>query len=231
MLPPLILLHGALGHPDQFRQLELLLHTQFDIHTLCFRGHGPQALSPQGIPVEELVQQVADYVKENELNQLTIFGYSLGGYVALLYAHQEPDRVKSVLTLATKMSWSAAIAAQERKLLIPEQIIKKIPAYAEQLARWHGQHKWKQLVLSTGDMMQRLGAFPLLQEAQLKAIANPVQMMVGDQDKMVSITETLEATQLIPGASFAVLPSSKHPFEQVRLALLHSLMQDFWKNK
>lgn len=231
MLPPLILLHGALGHPDQFRQLEVLLQPHFDIHTLCFSGHGDQPLTPEGIPVAHLVLQVANYINQHELQQVVIFGYSLGGYVALLYALQEPDRVKSVLTLATKMSWSEAIAAQERRMLQPELIMKKIPAYAGQLARWHGEGKWQQLVAATGDMMQQLGKLPLLQEQQLKAIALPVQMMVGDQDKMVSIAETLEATRQIPGARFAVLPSSKHPFEQIRLSLLHSLMQDFWKSE
>src|SRR5690606_6806519 len=139
-----------------------------------------------------------------QLEQVHILGYSMGGYVALCYALEQPQRVRSLLTLATKLDWSETGASRESRLLDPAIITEKVPRYAAQLADLHGTEQWKALLPAIGNMMISLGRKPLLGADQYTSIQARVQLMVGDQDKMVGISETVTAAQHIPGARIAV---------------------------
>lgn len=75
--------------------------------------------------------------------------------------------------------------------------------------------------------MTALGDNPLVDVALLSRIRQPVRLMVGDRDAVVTVEETASAARSIPGGSFAVLPDTPHPVEQVRTPLLRSLIADF----
>jgi len=224
----LLLLHGALGHSSHFEPFLPFLREHFQVHTPLFRGHGGTGIPTSGLSIESYVMQVAAYLQEQQLERVHIFGYSMGGYVALCYAQQQPERVASLLTLATKLHWNPGSVQQEVKMLHPDTIREKVPKYAAQLEALHGT-EWPALLTGIAGLMTRLGEQPLLNETVYRSVQTPVRLMVGDQDTMVSIDETRSAVQQIPGATFAVLPGTKHPIDRVRTSLLIDLMKDFWQ--
>lgn len=224
----LILLHGALGHSSNFEPYEQYLSEHFIIHKILFRGHGDTSVPSEGINMSVYVEQLHQYCEEHTLQEVDIFGYSMGGYVALSYALQYPGKVSSILTLATKLNWTEEGAIKESKMLNPEVIAEKVPRYAAQLAAMHGAEHWKQLLPAIADMMIDLGKHPLLTVENYARINTRVQLMLGDKDAMVTLDETLQAAKTIPEALLAVLPDTKHPIEQVRTGLLIGLMKDFW---
>jgi pimeloyl-ACP methyl ester carboxylesterase len=225
----LILLHGALGHSKDFDPYEALLSPYFNIHKILFQGHGGTEIPEAGLNIEGYVRQVQQYVAAHQLNEVHIFGYSMGGYVALRYAFGNPGKVASVLTLATKLEWTADGVLKETKMLDPELIQTKVPKYAAQLRSLHGEKDWALLLPAIAQLMQRLAGNPLLGKAEYESLNIPVQMMVGDKDAMVSMDETLDAVRNIANAGFAVLPHTKHSIDAVRVDLLTGLMLDFWK--
>lgn len=178
--------------------------------------------------MQHYVDQLHRYVVQHNLEEFAVFGYSMGGYVALCYALQYPGQISSLLTLATKLHWTAEGAARESQMLQPEVITEKVPRYATQLADLHGEEQWKHLLPAIAGMMTDLGNQTLLDTADYAKIGARTQLMVGDKDNMVSLAETQEAAALIPDARLAVLPGTKHPLEQVRVPLLKGLMCDFW---
>lgn len=224
----LLLLHGALGHTQHFVPYLSWLEQHFNVHHFLFEGHGETPIPENGIRMQTYLDQLHRYCETHNLRQFDVFGYSMGGYVALCYALQYPGRISSLLTLATKLHWTAEGAAKESKMLQPEMIAEKVPKYAAQLASQHGQEQWKALLPAIAGMMTDLGSNPLLGLHNYSAVNTRVQLMVGDKDAMVSLEETLEAARNIPEARFAVLPQTKHPLEQVRPQLLIDLMKDFW---
>jgi pimeloyl-ACP methyl ester carboxylesterase len=224
----LLLLHGALGHSNQFEPYEAWLSRHFTIHKILFRGHGGSDIPGDGISIGLYIDQVHRYCEEHRLEEVSVFGYSMGGYVALAYALQQPGRINSILTLATKLDWTKEGAAKESKMLNPDIIAEKVPKYAAQLASQHGTEHWKLLLPAIAGMMISLGDAPLLNEGNLGTLRIPVQLMVGDKDVMVSIEETGAAARSITDGRLAVLPHTKHPLEQVRPELLKHLMADFW---
>jgi pimeloyl-ACP methyl ester carboxylesterase len=225
----LILLHGALGHSSNFEPYEQYLSEHFRVHKILFQGHGDTSIPADGIRMISYVEQLNQYCEEHALKEINIFGYSMGGYVALVYALQYPGKVSSILTLATKLNWTEEGATKESKMLNPEVIAERVPKYAAQLAILHGTEHWKALLPAIAGMMIDLGRQPLLTTENYAHINTKVQLMLGDKDVMVSLDEIVQAAKAIPEARLAVLPNTKHPIEQVRPALLMNLMKDFWE--
>ncbi|EJL69084.1 alpha/beta fold hydrolase [Chryseobacterium populi] len=223
----LLLLHGALGHNEIFNPYLETLSAYFTIHSPLFSGHGETKLGEDGISIEKYTEELAAYCKKESLNNVYIFGHSMGGYVALCYALKHSDNINSIMTLGTKFDWTEEQALTESKMLDPETILLKIPKYAEQLETQHGP-QWKRLLPAIADMMIALGKNPPLDNNHLSAISIPVQIMIGDKDNMVSLAESAEVYKAIPNAKLAVLPDTKHPMDKVRPTLLLDLMKDFW---
>ena len=149
----------------------------------------------------------------------------MGGYVALCYALHHSENLNSIITLGTKFDWTEEQAIKESKMLNPEIIAEKVPKYAELLEKQHDT-KWKQLLPAIAEMMISLGKNPPLKD-NLSMINLPVQIMVGDQDNMVTIEESMEVYRNLPDAKLAVLPGTKHPLDKVRPDLLLNLIKDF----
>ncbi len=223
----LILLHGALGHSSAFEPFKKELSKYFIVHSPLFSGHGNTDLPANGITIEKYTEELKEYIEKENLANVYIFGHSMGGYVALCYALQYPEKLNSIMTLGTKFNWTEEQALKESKMLDPEAVAEKVPKYAGLMEAQHGQ-KWKPLLSAVAEMMISLGKNPPL-KGNLAAVAVPVQIMVGDRDIMVTLEETLETYRSLPEAKLAVLPDTKHPIDKVRPTLLMDLMKDFWK--
>ncbi|RYZ19526.1 MAG: alpha/beta hydrolase [Chitinophagaceae bacterium] len=225
---PLLLLHGALGGPDILQPLSALLQDQFTLYCPALPGHA-------GVPTEEyrmegLVDFLEAYLDREGLERPLLFGYSMGGYAALALAARAPGRLGAVATLATKLHWTPEGATKEARMLQPETIEAKVPAFADALARRHAPLDWKAVVAGTAALMQDLGNNPLLTAEQYRRIADPVLLLLGDRDGMVSIEETRDAFAQISGAQLGLLPGTPHPLEKVPVELLAAMLRHFFEN-
>ncbi|NEM96444.1 alpha/beta fold hydrolase [Pontibacter burrus] len=213
----LLLLHGALGAATMLEPLKKTLSGSYNVFTLDFAGHGGTAFAAEPFSIKLFAANVLDFLEREQLQQVHIFGYSMGGYVALYLAAEYPERIKSVFTLATKFAWSAEAAAKEVKLLDPEKIKAKVPHFAATLADRHAPNNWEEVMQQTVGLMLGLGQEPLLTPSTLANIQQPVQVSVGDQDNMVTIEETTEAYRHLPNARLLVLPATRHPLETINI--------------
>jgi pimeloyl-ACP methyl ester carboxylesterase len=219
-MQPLLLLHGALGAASQFEALKDLLKNSFELHTIDFSGHGISSQNPDQFGIELFAQDVVSYLDKQGLKEVTVFGYSMGGYVGLYLARHFPARIKSIVTLATKMHWDEVTAARETGMLNVEKIIAKVPQLAIALSERHADKEWTGVVNKTAGMLLKMGADSPLKEDDFKHLDLPVMIMLGDRDKMVGLDETVNVYKKLPNAKMAVLPDTPHPFEQVNLDAL-----------
>ncbi len=210
----LILLHGAIGSKDQFEPLEQKL-SDYQCHPLNFSGHGLSEFYFPEFSVQSFAEQVISYMDSKGLDKANLFGYSLGGYVALYIARYYSDRVERIMTLATKFDWNPSIAEKEIKMLDANLLEDKYPDFARILIQRHGEKKWKLLLERTARLMIALGDEPVLTDADFPGIDIPVRIGMGDKDKMVTIEETYEVFRHLKNGSFFVMPDTKHPLESV----------------
>jgi pimeloyl-ACP methyl ester carboxylesterase len=216
MSKTLLLLHGALGSAKQLDPIKEGLAANYKVYSLNFPGHGGTKI-PDKIMMPDLVDQLEQFIKQNisSSDDLTIFGYSMGGYAALMLASKGNCKINNIVTLGTKLFWTPEIAAKEVRMLNPFVIEEKVPVFAKELNDRHEPSDWKLLMQKTADMMIDLGENQYLSDKVLDNISVPVKLMIGDGDKMVSLDETIDVFRKIKTASLAVLPDTPHVMEKV----------------
>ena len=211
----LVLLHGAVGSSAQFASWVPLLETQFKVHTLDFEGHGARAFGARPFHIDHFAENLSDYLRANGLEGANVFGYSMGGYVAMRLARLQPGSIGKLFTFATKLNWTVEGAAKEAKMLDAEVIELKVPKFAAALAERHHGNDWKEHLRRTAEMMHGLGAKPLLGPEDFAALDFPVRMGLGDRDNMVSLEETAGAYRMLPQGELIVLPGMGHSIEKL----------------
>jgi pimeloyl-ACP methyl ester carboxylesterase len=216
--PSLVLLHGALGAASQFAPWLPLLESHFEVHTLDFEGHGAQPFAARPFAIAHFAENLEAFLAQNGLTQVHVFGYSMGGYVAVYLARRKPELFRKIFTFATKLDWSPEGAAREVRLLDIDTILSKVPKFAQMLETRHHGNDWRQHLAHTADMMRALGAQPALLEEDFASLQVPVCMGIGDRDTMVTLEETIAAYRLLQDAQLLVLPATPHPIEKIDAA-------------
>jgi len=221
----IILLHGAMGSDQQLDMLKALLEKKFRVHNLSLPGHGGSAI-PEAFSIESFARFVEDYIDRAGIRP-HIFGYSMGGYVAVYLAANSPDKVSSVIAFATKFLWDEAIAAKEMGMLDTDAIAEKFPEFAAMLQRRHQPNDWKLLAEKTKELLRITGIHSPLQIAHFNACRSRCLLIAGDRDKTVPLAETIAVYKQIPGAALAVVPNTAHAVEKTDMNTVAYLVERF----
>ena len=222
----IILLHGAIGAKDQLEPLAVELKQQgYHVHTLSFSGHGKTPFATN-FGIEQFALELEQFITTHDLQKPTVFGYSMGGYVALYLAKQQPNLLGNIITLGTKFEWSPEISAKEVKMLDSKTIIEKVPKFAEALQKRHG-NDWELLLQKTAEMMLGLGNKNILSLNDFTAVENKLLIGLADKDNMVSLEETTAVYKQLKNGAMYMLPNTKHPIETVNCVLLSKIISEF----
>jgi pimeloyl-ACP methyl ester carboxylesterase len=226
-MTPLVLLHGALGSAAQFDALRPYLPGGRPVFALNLPGHG-------GVPADEPFSMahfsgyVLDFLEKENLEQADIFGYSMGGYVALHLAWKHPERVRRIFTLGTKLDWSPETAAGMSRMFDVGKIEAKVPQFAEMLAKMHHPLDWKDVCRNTAAFLHNLGNGQGLPPEAFPQISCPVLIGLGELDNVVTPEESRAVAEILPFGRFEILAGCKHPIEQVNVVHLAEQLRDFF---
>ncbi|NGP87128.1 alpha/beta fold hydrolase [Fodinibius halophilus] len=226
-MPHLLLLHGALGCKEQFSEIEPALAEYFEIHKLDFEGHGQSGKTESPFRISYFAENVLGYLDEHAIDKANIFGYSMGGYVALYIALTHPDRINKIGTLGTILQWDKEVVKRECRYLYPKKIEEKVPRFADILNQRHPD-RWKRVVRRTKEMLEHLGMNPSISSKDWKEIEHTVRLHIGDKDNTADIEKTVEVYKKMPNSQLMVLPKTKHPFEAVNQKVLTTSIIDFF---
>jgi pimeloyl-ACP methyl ester carboxylesterase len=231
MMNPVILLHGALGATTQLEPFRnLITDGHQNVWSLDFGGHHGKPFPESGFGIETFAADVLSFMDEKKLETAHIFGYSMGGYVALWLAHLKPERIGKIITLGTKFDWDVASAEREVRKMDPEKILAKVPAFARILEARHRPNDWKELMRRTADMMSSLGSSPLLTIDILKTIKIPVLVCLGDRDDMADREFSQQVAGALPDGDFVLLENTTHPIEALDLHRFMEIWNSFMKS-
>lgn len=222
----LLLLHGAIGAKDQLSELAGLLEKDFVVHMLNFNGHGGESFT-ESFSIAAFAAEVEEYLSTHNIHEASVFGYSMGGYVALYLAKQKSQLLNKIVTLATKFYWDEAVAAKEASMLNAEVIQEKVPAFAETLKQRHLPNDWKTILDKTKTMLLQMGKQNPLQPNHYSTISQPALLLLGDNDKMVTREETEAVQKALPNGRFQLLEQTSHPIEKVNPVVLAEIIREF----
>lgn len=224
----LLMLHGALGSWGTLHPLLEEIRDDYRIHVMDFDGHGYGPAIDKPFSIKLFAENTLEYLENRGLNNVDIFGYSMGGYVGLYLSSFYPARIGSVYTLGTKFDWTPEAAAKEAKMLNPDVMEEKIPAFVEDIKARILDKDWRVLVNKTAEMMTEMGNKPPVGEKKLKKIKNEVRIALGSKDRMVTEAESRWAADLLENGEFKLLDGIYHPIPKWDAKAIAADMHEFF---
>jgi pimeloyl-ACP methyl ester carboxylesterase len=201
---PLVILHGAFGFATTY---PVLAKGRQQI-AVELQGHGHTADVDRPISIEQMADDVAELLKHLKIERADVFGYSMGGNVALGLAVRHPDKVGRV---AITGSYFRPI----EEAFEPESVklFKSLPAdFAPPVLKdpydkvAPDPKQWPVLVSKVKTAALEWKGFT---RDQMKAIKAPVLITLGDRDG-TRPEHAVEMFRLIPDSKLAIFPGGDH---------------------
>jgi len=95
---PLIIMHGLYGSSDNWVSIARELMQYFSVYIIDLRNHGASPHLPEH-NYNVMVNDLVEFMNDNEINRAIIMGHSMGGKVAMFFAAMHPERVKKLVVV------------------------------------------------------------------------------------------------------------------------------------
>jgi len=248
---PILFIHEFAGDYRSWEPQVRHLSRQWRCITYSARGYPPsdapgeEALYGQDFATRDAIA-VLDAA---DVDKAHIVGLSMGGYTALMFALQNPERVLSATSggggsgSAPVDSGNATFAAEARARAAEMERSGRIDANA----MGHGPTRvqlldkdlrtWRDFVANLAEHPAAASAMTLRRvqamrptlygfEAGLKALETPVLLMVGDEDEPC-LDVNLWLKRTMASAQLAVLPASGHAINLEEPAMFNGFLERF----
>jgi pimeloyl-ACP methyl ester carboxylesterase len=233
---PTVLLHGALsGIQTSFGNLIPSLAKDRQVIAVEMQSHGRTQDIDRPLRPETLADDIAALIRHLRIAKADVFGYSMGGAVALQVAVRHPMLVRK-LALASVSYRSDGQYPEVMPLIgtIQPEMLYGTPFHDEYLAIAPNPERFGSLVAKVKDLSAQNYAWSA---NDLRAIKSPVLTIVGDADN-VSPEHAAEMYRLFGGvgagdlkpptkAQLAVIPGATHIGVILKPELLSLILASF----
>ncbi|WP_405066702.1 alpha/beta hydrolase [Kribbella sp. NBC_01510] len=234
---PLLLLHGGLFNIDlQFGALLPGLAERRQVIATDFQGHGYTNDIDRPLGTVGLASDVVGLLKELDVPQVDLFGFSVGGAVALYLAIKHPELVRKAVISSVPFSTEGERPENAAVGEMKVEMIAGTPMEAEYLAKSpHPDLEHLQTLLTKLDGYDRGTAG--WTDDDIRGIAAPTLITVGDCDA-VKLDHAVRFLQLrggdvngdftgVPTSQLAVFPGTTHFNGLSRTNLVHDVVTTF----
>ncbi len=233
---PLLLLHGGLFNIGlQFGNVLPALAQTRQVIAADFQGHGRTGDIDRPLTSAYLASDVVGLLQHFGAPQVDVFGFSVGGAVALYLAIKHPGLLHKLIV--SSASFHPHGDRSENAEAVGEMTVDMIagtPMEQDYLAKSPNPHRLQ-------DLLDKLGTFDEgftgWSDAEIKGIAAPTLITVGDCD-MVTLEHAVRFLRLrggdvngdfvgVPASQLAVFPGTTHFFGLSRTALVLDVVTTF----
>jgi pimeloyl-ACP methyl ester carboxylesterase len=218
---PILLLHGGLGQMDMFEPFLPLLTKDRQVIAIDLQGHGRTTLGNRPISLVDMGDDMAEILKKLGFKQVDVFGYSLGGGVALRLAVQHPDLVRRLALVSTPYAqegfYPEMLPQQAQVSAAMADTMKDTPMYKSYVAVAPNPNDFPKLLDRMGEYMRK----PYNWAEDVKKLKGPVLLVYGDSD-MIRPEHIVSFYQLLGGGLRDAGWQREH-MSQNRLAILPDL--------
>ncbi len=210
--PALVVLHGALGSTGlETDRLVRFWERRFRVLAVDLRGHGASSPLASAPTWAECVDDVVRVTAHLGVDRFRLFGFSMGGGVALATAAALGERVERLAVHGVNVRWTRD---EVEAMVGPmRDVAAAFPFWATRLAETHGE-RWPLLAEQVMAFTARLPDEHMTL-ASIHAITAPTLISHGDADRFFSLDHPLALRREIPDARLWVLPGLDHPIQGV----------------
>src|SRR5881394_2183820 len=203
--------------------------TEHRVITFDNRGVGASSGRPS-TTIEEMARDAVTFIRALGLDQVDLFGFSMGGMIAQVIAQQEPRLVRKMIIAGTGPAGGEGIDKVTRISYLdiarglltrqdPKQFLffTRTPngrrAGKEFLARLTERTSDRDKAISVRSFRAQLKAihrWGQQKPADLARIRQPVLVMNGDSDKMVPSQNTVDLDRRLPNSELVLYPDAGH---------------------
>lgn len=216
--PSILFLHGAAGS-TLFESAPLMrrLESSFHLVGLDLSGHGASAFpSDSALSLDLFAEDARRALTALDLSSAHVFGFSLGGTVALTLAHRHPSLVDRLAVFQTNGSWTEAQATQMQQRLDLETLQKQSPSPHD-----HPERLLQQLRAFVNTLPNRSTA----STSSLPNIPAPTLVASVDRDPLFGSQAPLALHQNLPNTRLTILPGETHSLRNAPLSLLAPIVR------
>jgi pimeloyl-ACP methyl ester carboxylesterase len=179
---PLLLLHGGLGSIGMFNPVLPNLSATRQVIAVDLHGHGRTALGDRNIKLEDIGDDLAAILKQLNVAQTDVLGYSFGGGVALRLAVQHPDMVRRLALVSAGFASDGFYADMRKEQAMVgaamAPMMKDTPMYKSYAAVAPNPEEYPKLLDQMGNWMR--GDYDWA--ADVPKLKMPVMLVYADAD-------------------------------------------------
>jgi pimeloyl-ACP methyl ester carboxylesterase len=180
--------------------------------------------------IEEMARDAVTFIRALGLDQVDLFGFSMGGMIAQVIAQEEPQLVRKLILAGTGPAGGEGIDKVTRityldiaRGLLTRQDPKQFLFFTRTpngrragkafLARLQERTSDRDKAISVGAFRAQLKAihrWGQQQPADLASLHQPVLVMNGESDRMVPSKNTVDLDRRLPNSQLVLYPDAGH---------------------
>lgn len=216
---PMVLLHGfGLNRSIWYDMVKKTL-IDFPVILPDVRGHGESQAPDGAYPMTLLAEDILRLLDFLTISKAAICGHSMGGYIALAFAENYPERLSGLGLITTRAGSDSATKRAGRYKMVADVELEGAIVLAESLApkltKDEDIETEVQRILTHTNPKGIIGSLMGMAErpdrkSLLPRIAVPALVVAGYQDQIVSIEEAQSMADTLPESEILILENSGH---------------------
>ena len=213
---PLLFLHGASGAPAVLPFMEKLAE-RFEVLVPEHPGYGLSD-EPEWLEnIHDVAYFYLDFLKSLQLDNVTLVGNSMGGWMAMEMAVRDTSRIGSLVLVAPAGIRAPGVEPADIFLLPPEEVVRRLffdPKLAAARLAEPMTPEALDLSLKNRHTTARLAWEPRLYDPNLAKwlhrIDVPVKIIWGKEDRILPAAFADHYRKLFPKADIEIVPDCGH---------------------
>ncbi|MBL8102352.1 MAG: alpha/beta hydrolase [Anaerolineales bacterium] len=216
---PLVLIHGFPLDLSIWDSIAPLLESDFDLIIPDLRGFGESSTVDTPYTMLDVANDIAGLLDFLGVEKAFFAGHSMGGYVALAFAKEYPDRVNGLALVSSQVRADAPEQKAGRYKTAKDVLEKGVDVVAEsmtpKLSANEKVQEFANLLMKAQSKAGVIGALKAMAEREdftsvLPEFNFPVLLIHGDADALIPIDRAKEIKSVLPAARLIKLKKAGH---------------------
>ncbi|MEH7120794.1 alpha/beta hydrolase [Neobacillus vireti] len=238
---PIVLLHGFCGSSAYWSEVIPGISEKYRVIAPDLPGHGGSATVLKNYSISDIAEIIKEFLDKLNLDKVTMFGHSLGGYITLAFAEKYSDSLNGFSLVHSTAFPDSEEAKKGRSTNIEKVKAEGIKPLIDGLVPklFSPDHQKQQYVETAKQIGYRTppeGAIHTLsamrdrpdRNSVLESTSLPVLLIAGEQDQIIPTEKTFSVSKV--NIKQSVIKDSGHMSMYEQPGELSSAIKDFIAN-